>query len=167
MPDPDPPNDDAVIVKTVRLTDRDVRDAARLFGLIANHGESGLQSSKEFATLPEQGELIKRARSVFEGRQLRTSYFNRSIFGEPAWDVLLVLYVADASDARQTIGKLAERIGVPPTTVLRWIAYLEKEGLVERQSHPTDRRVVFIRLIEKGRSALENYLRAMPGEVFV
>jgi DNA-binding MarR family transcriptional regulator len=169
MPDLDPPLVDDEPGKTVRLTDQDIRDAARLFKLLAGSNRSERPTANVIA--PSEGEtmqeeLARRARSIFGGRQLRTSFFSRSIFGEPAWDVLLVLYIMDASDARQTIGKLADWIKVPPTTVLRWVGYLEKERLVERQRHPTDRRVVFIRLVEKGRLALEAYLRAMPLEAF-
>jgi DNA-binding MarR family transcriptional regulator len=169
MPDPDAPMADEEPGKIVRLTERDVRDAARLFKLLSEsemseEAPANVIAPSEAATMRE--ELVGRARSIFGGRQLRSSYFNRSIFGEPAWDVLLVLYIMDASDARQTIGKLADWISIPPTTVLRWVGYLEKERLVERVPHPTDRRVVFIRLVEKGRSALEDYLRAMPFESF-
>ena len=166
MPDPAPPNADDEFGKTVRLTDQDVRDAVRLFRLLSSSGKGEPLSSRLFPPIQGQAthdELVARARTVLGSRQLRTSYFSPSIFGEPAWDVLLVLYIAEASGARQTIGKLADRIKIPPTTVLRWVDYLEKARLVDRQPHPTDRRVAFIRLLEKGRSALEGYLQAISG----
>ena len=37
-------------------------------------------------------------------RQLRARHFNRAIFGEPAWDSLLILHISDAVEGRQTIG---------------------------------------------------------------
>lgn len=169
MPETDPTASDDDMKTTVRLTDQDVRDAARLFQLLSGaeprpRPTNGM-SSPERPT--EHEDLVKRARTIFEARQLRSRHFSPSIFGEPAWDVLLVLYIADASDARQTIGKLASWIRVPPSTVLRWVGYLEKERLVERQPHPTDRRVTFIRILDKGRSALEAYMRAMPNELTI
>ena len=167
MPDPDPPAAEDERKRTVRLTDQDVRAAARLLKLLSGSERSGQPPAN--ANMPRDGqdgreEFVRRARSIFEGRQLRSRYFSPSIFGEPAWDVLLVLYITEASSGRQTVGKLAEWINIPPTTVFRWVGWLEKERLVERQPHPTDRRVVFIRLVEKGRSALEAYLRAMPND---
>ena len=166
MPETDPSTSDDDMKKTVRLTDQDVRDAARLFKLLSDSEarpppKNGISSPDQHA---QRESLVKRARTVFEARQLRSRFFSPSIFGEPAWDVLLVLYIADASDARQTVGKLAASIRLPPSTVLRWVGYLEKERLVERQPHPTDRRVTFIRLLEKGRASLEAYMTAMPKE---
>lgn len=96
-------------------------------------------------------------------RRLRARHFSRAMFAEPAWDMLLLLYLADSAQERQTIGQLAEGIETPLTTVLRWVGYLEKEHLVERQDHPTDRRIVFIGLTNKGRTALETYLTELPG----
>ena len=84
------------------------------------------------------------------------------MFAEPAWDMLLYLYVCDFSEGRQTIGQLADLVETPLTTVLRWVAYLEKEHLVVRRHHPTDRRIVFVELADKGRIAMEAFLVDMP-----
>jgi DNA-binding MarR family transcriptional regulator len=51
----------------------------------------------------------------------------------------------------------------PPTTVQRWVDYLEKEHLIRRDPHPTDRRTAFVSLLAKGRSSLDDYL-AVVGE---
>ena len=168
MPDSEPPNVDDEFRTTIRLTEKDVRDATRLFKLLSSPSEDGPSSASAQSPIKENSahqDLIARARAILSNRQLRSRYFSPAIFGEPAWDVLLVLYIGDASEARQTIGKLASQIKIPPTTVLRWVNYLEKERLVSRQRHPTDRRVVFIRLEEKGRSSLESYLRAALNQI--
>ncbi len=158
------------VAKTVTLSERDVRDAARLFRLISN---GALRATMELFEPEEpdnpsaghvpKDQLIPRARSALPARRLRSRHFNRVMFGEPAWDILLLLYLAESSESRQTIGQLAELVETPPTTALRWVAYLEKEHLVERQSHPTDRRIVFIELTDKGRDALRAYLSETSG----
>ncbi|MES2902941.1 MAG: MarR family transcriptional regulator [Pseudomonadota bacterium] len=171
MPDPEPPTSvKAGTAKTVSLTERDVLDAARLLHLISDGltGVNFLSSDKESqrrssAEPPERDELVDRARSVVHTRRLRARHFGRAMFAEPAWDMLLRLYLADSAQERQTIGQLTEGIETALTTVLRWVGYLEKEELVERQDHPTDRRIVFIRLTNKGRTALEAYLTELPG----
>lgn len=171
MPNPEPPTFGEVDnAKTVSLTEKDVRDAARLFRLISDgtpwanllfsDTEVARRASAESIS---RDELIARARSVLQTRRLRARHFNRVMFAEPAWDMLLLLYLADSSEGRQTIGQLAELIDTPLTTVLRWVGYLEKEHLVERKDHPTDRRMVFIRLTKKGRTALEAFLAEVPG----
>ena len=79
------------------------------------------------------------------------------MFGEPAWDMLLLLYAQD-SGQRQTVNRLIELSEGSKTTALRWIDYLETQRLIERSSHPTDRRMAFVELTEKGRGAIEVYL---------
>lgn len=108
-------------------------------------------------------ELISRAWGVLYARRLRARHFNRVMFADPAWDILLLFCLADSSEGRQTIGQLAELVETPLTTALRWMAYLEKEHLAARQGHPTDRRIVFIRLTGKGRNALDAFLEEMLG----
>jgi DNA-binding MarR family transcriptional regulator len=44
------------------------------------------------------------------------------------------------------------------TTALRWIEYLVAQKLIVRESHPTDRRAVFVELSDKGRALIELYL---------
>ena len=117
------------------------------------------------AEQPDFFEFLSKAKSVLNRRRLRSRFFNRAIFGEPAWEILLVLYISDVSGGRQTIGKLADWIDTPLTTALRWIAYLEKERLVERQAHPQDKRVVFLRLLDKGRNSMEAYLSSLQSSL--
>lgn len=169
MPEPEPlASSEIDKAKTVTLTEKDLRDAARLFRLISDGTPwaSLVLSESELpyrsAEPAPRDKLIARARAVLHARRLRARHFSRVMFAEPAWDMLLLLYLADSSEGRQTIGQLAELIETPLTTVLRWMGFLEKERLVERQDHPTDRRIVFIKLTDKGRSGLDAYLAEMP-----
>jgi DNA-binding MarR family transcriptional regulator len=160
-------NDDAD--RVVHLTGRDVRDAARLFQLLsgAEAQLAGITPSGDLTPdareRPDEQDLLARAKLILGSRRLRERYFAPSIFGEPAWDILLVLFITDTCGGRQTLGRLADWINTPPTTVLRWVSYLEREKLVERQPHPTDRRTTFLRLLPRGREAMTDYLTAVPG----
>jgi len=100
---------------------------------------------------------------VLSSRLVREQYFQRDLFGEPAWEILLALYAIDDSGARFTISKLAECINAPLSTVVRWVKTLEEQSLVSRVDHPTDRRIIFVRLLDKGRKAMDDYLNAIPG----
>jgi DNA-binding MarR family transcriptional regulator len=51
-------------------------------------------------------------------------------------------------------GVLAEILEVEPITLTRLVDRLEQMGLVERQSHPTDRRIRLLRLTEAARPKL-------------
>lgn len=148
---------------TIVLSERDAREAARLLRVLTQAFDDQ-PSSFECGDDLSRDDLILRARIVLNSRRHRSHFFNPAMFGEPAWDMLLVLYVTERSEGRQSIGRLAEWIETPLTTAIRWIDYLEKERLVKREPHPNDKRVMFIRLSDKGRELLDSYLSGTPWE---
>lgn len=157
--------DDAVPFTTVTLTEKDVRDAARLFRLISEGAawatlmlDEQERPRHSSATSISREVLLERAKALRSTRRVRARHFNRAMFGEPAWDILLLLYLADALGGRQTVSQLSELVETPLTTVLRWVTYLEKEHLVARSNHPNDRRIVFVGMTNKGRTAMEEFL---------
>jgi len=101
--------------------------------------------------------LLRRAIMIIRARRKRIELFGASMFREPAWDMLLALFVA-SEGRRLTIGRLTAVVGAPMTTALRWIQYLIDQGLVIRELHPTDARAVFVELSESGKSLIELYL---------
>jgi len=77
------------------------------------------------------------------------------------WFFLRVLWEADAVSQAD----LSDRVGLTnPTTVVALNA-LEKQGLIERHSHPTDGRKFVVKLTTKGRR-LERILRPFGQEIF-
>jgi DNA-binding MarR family transcriptional regulator len=105
-------------------------------------------------------QLQARAQAIFNERNRRTQFFSKSIFGEPAWEMLLSLYVLDGR--RVTIGRLVGLIDAPQTTALRWLEYLERKPYVVRRSDPDDRRVVCIEIADEGRELLDAYFSTLP-----
>ena len=129
-------------------TDRD--DALRLLTLIAGRTDAD--------TAVRDFESVAIARALLEDRRRRTRVFNPGMFGEPAWDLLLNLYVMDRTAPRLTIGQLIQLAGTAQTTSLRWLEYLEDQKLITREQHPTDARTAFVALTDKAREALASYL---------
>jgi DNA-binding MarR family transcriptional regulator len=68
------------------------------------------------------------------------------------YDVLIELY--EAPDRRLRMSELARKVVLTKSTVSRLVDRLENEGLLERQSTPTDGRGAFAVLTEKGERAL-------------
>ena len=102
------------------------------------------------------GELLqKQALEILALRRRRHSVFGKAMFGEPAWEMLLLLY---GLGIRQTVTRLAEHACASKSTSIRWIDYLEAQRLVAREQHPTDKRVVYVDLTEKGRERIRLYL---------
>lgn len=105
----------------------------------------------------DEQNLLVVARRIVEIDKLRRRFFPSAMFGEPAWNILLTLFVA-SSRADRTVSSLAESSGVPLSTVNRWLDYLEAEGLVmlDRSSHDPQQREVH--LTDKAYRALRSFL---------
>jgi len=135
---------------SVRFSEKDREDAARLLALIA-----GEERARRIRLLQSTTEI---ARAILHDRKRRSRIFNAGMFGEPAWELLLSLYVMDQDGPRLTIGRLIESTECPPTTALRWLQYLQDQDLIVRREHPGDARTAFVSLTNKAREALDLYL---------
>lgn len=165
-------NTSKTVLKTVTLTEGEIRAAAQLLHvLVGVEGDRGKELTKlaqaNFQTTSNQDRaiLVERARQTFVNRARRYRNFNGVMFGEAAWDMLLTLYATEHSRARHTITGVVNLSGVSMTTALRWLDFLEtKEQLVTRRPSPTDRRVFLIELTDKARDALDAYFSGTAPE---
>ncbi|MFJ8828353.1 MarR family winged helix-turn-helix transcriptional regulator [Streptomyces sp. NPDC102467] len=83
--------------------------------------------------------------------------------------VTLGLTAAQATALREMTGpmtmrELAERMGCEPSNATFVIDKLEKQGLVERHAHPTDRRAKHLVLTAKGSELRERLLELLTQE---
>lgn len=101
------------------------------------------------------------ARRVLRVRQQRNVILGADSFRDPAWDMLLDLYVQDANGAGTMISALCIASGVPQTTALRYIYRLEQLGLVQTTDHPTDQRRTMVSLTDNARPRVERLLDMM------
>jgi hypothetical protein len=81
---------------------------------------------------PADTAAVSEAQRLYRLRRLRDREFGATLFGEPAWDLLLDLYVA-ASDP-QLVPVMSDSIAgcVSTQDTARWLTVLENHGLVER-----------------------------------
>ena len=86
----------------------------------------------------------KRIRSILAARRARAQKFDRDLFADPAWDMLLELYYAHLGQFDLSVSSLCSGSGVPATTALRWINTMESRGLLQRRPDPTDKRRIFV-----------------------
>lgn len=99
--------------------------------------------------------VAARAEQEYASRRRRERNLPGDLLGEPAWDMLLYLYVQKARGRPVSIHSLCIAAMVPPTTALRWIDRLLACGLVERRRCERDLRVVHIELTGRGMAAIE------------
>ena len=88
------------------------------------------------------------AQSALKLRRRRERVLGEQLFAEPAWDMLLDLYVRQSEDRRTTVSSACIGAVAPATTALRYLAALEQRGLVVRHPSSGDSRVRFVRLSE-------------------
>lgn len=104
---------------------------------------------------------LELARRAYADRRRRAKYFDISLFGEPAWDILLDLFIAAKEGRKVSVTSACIGAAVPSTTALRWIIVLENEELVSREDDPKDARRAFLYLTTKAYSQMIEYLSAM------
>lgn len=76
------------------------------------------------------------------------------LYADPAWDLLLELYIAQHQDTQTGLPELASRTDLPLSTATRWIRVLETRGWVH-MPHDLERLVI---LTAYGHEALDGYL---------
>lgn len=97
------------------------------------------------------------ARRLYRDRRRRAEVFNADLFSEPAWDMLLDLYIAGAEDRQVSTTSACIGANVPVATGLRWIQLLENEGLITRKADPRDARRTWISLTANARRSMRRY----------
>lgn len=102
------------------------------------------------------------ARKAYALRRKRGAIFgNPDLFGEPAWDILLDLFIAQGEGKSVSVSSACIGSAAPATTGLRWLGVLADEGLIKREPDPEDNRRVMVRLTHTGRAAMERYFEAV------
>lgn len=98
------------------------------------------------------------AHAIYRARRRRDRFFDRELFAEPAWDMLLDLFVNQVRGLRISVTSLTLAAGVPSSTGLRFIRILVEHDLVERMRAPDDARLVLLNLTPKGFQLMRQYL---------
>ena len=159
--------------------------AAELIGLsksIDNHGLAVPAIPfmfEEPGALAERGEdlpagereqdlaLAACAERMYQQRRRRSRHFPPHLFAEPAWDILLDLFVNGVRNRAISITSACIAGGIPATTGLRWLGLLEKEGLLVRETSGDDARVTWVRLSDQGMKAMRCYIGEAPQPVSI
>lgn len=103
--------------------------------------------SQASSSAAENVEALEKAKRHYRSRRQRDLLFeNPNLFGEPAWDMLVDLFIATEEGKKISVSSLCVAAAVPMTTALRWITILENEGLVTRTADAGDARRYFLSL---------------------
>lgn len=122
----------------------EIGDKTALGPRLLTDGEYGVTSSA--ASTQDHPIWVELARQTYDDRRRRTKIFaTEDLFGEPAWDILLDLFIAAKERRRVSVTSACIDSAVPSTTALRWITILEKNGFLAREADPGDARRVYVK----------------------
>ncbi|QIK79619.1 hypothetical protein G7077_12600 [Sphingomonas piscis] len=89
----------------------------------------------------------------------RHAAFGGGLFADPAWDLLLQIFLADLSHSELSEDRLLGSIDVPNSVAVRWLTSLSERGDVEFDrvgGQP------LVRLSKRGRNAMEQLFDQSP-----
>lgn len=92
--------------------------------------------------------------SVLNVRRARERLFGKSLFSDPAWDVILELYGAMLANRRMSASHLSLAIGTPRSVIERWLNALARSGLVTFEPGEGGASEPVVRLTAEGSSKL-------------
>lgn len=131
----------------------------------------GMQSRSVAIPIPQtptarKAAFLKIAKRTYANRRRRDGILgNPALLGEPAWDILLDLYIAQAEGHSVSVSSACIGSAAPATTGLRWLGVLQEEGLVQRVNDPEDQRRVLVLLSPEGIKCMERYYCEVEGLV--
>ena len=101
------------------------------------------------------------AKWLYWSRGLRPTTLSCNMFGEPAWDMLLDLYIGEKTGTRTSVTSACIGSRVPHTTALRHIAALSKAGWVVRIPDEGDKRRFWLALSPTALKKLDAYFDSL------
>lgn len=100
------------------------------------------------------------ARSAYDLRRRRDMLFADfpGLFGDPAWDMLLDLYIAEIDARPVTVAQACAASAVAASTALRCLMLLIEQGLIERPDPPAVA-TNLIRLTDRGQDYMDQLFK--------
>jgi len=134
--------------------DARLSEIKQLFTQLA--GEPAVNATLEDTNRPRLGR-VDLARLMLWCRELLEREVATDLFADPAFNILLTLYVSRAEGRDVSTSGACTASGVPTTTALRWINALARRGMVHKRSLPSDRRFTYLELSSETADALERF----------
>lgn len=119
----------------------------------ANH------DAREDADQAKSLALVRRAMAIVATRAKRNALFaSEDIFADPAWDILLHIYIASHGNRETSIKCASIAAKVPTSTAQRVVGRLVKLKLLKRSIDPDDTRRSFLTLELQTKARLDTVL---------
>lgn len=117
------------------------------------------QDAREDSDQAKSQALVRRAMAIVATRAKRNALFaSEDVFADPAWDILLHIYIASHGKRETSIKCASIAAKVPTSTAQRVIGRLVKLHMLKRSIDPNDTRRSFLTLEPKTKSRLDTVL---------
>ncbi|MDP3549137.1 MAG: hypothetical protein Q8R81_01930 [Novosphingobium sp.] len=113
-----------------------------------SHGAKPAATSNDLVSIADDESVLAFAKNLYAFRRRRNEFFSGLLFADPAWDILLELYIMRVANKPVRVKNACLASGVPATTALRWIGLLEEQGLLTRSADTSDQRVRWVSLTD-------------------
>lgn len=157
-------------MKNISQEDNRLRLADQLYEILSNWYGEVSKLGDDVAAFSERSEAVDFgvgaptssvkdvALSIYGSRRVRDEVFDcPELFGEPAWEMLLDLAVAEGDGNRLSVSALCIGSCSAPTTALRYIKAMEQAGIVRREEDAADARRTYVRLSAKGKKMFHKF----------
>lgn len=129
-------------------------------GTPSRNGAAHTGNTASHGTIPH-ATLVQVAKRLYELRRVRDDLLGDALFSEPAWDILLDLFVSDSEARRLSVSAVCIGARAPSATALRYLALLQEAGLVERTRDELDGRRSHVCLTPSGRRRMATLLERL------
>jgi len=163
---------------SARLTalSRELGHVAGLIRVRAPGADAGALASPEARAEPapsDEGEQPTTAtaaipdyiRGLLRDAVVRRTIGGGELFGDPAWEMLLDLLLAEFEGRKVSVTSACIASGAPMTTALRLVRRLVEQGILVRYPDESDRRREFLSLSHSVAETLSDYVRRESGMV--
>lgn len=98
-------------------------------------------------------------------RANRSAIATEPLLSDPAWDILLDLFVGHVRGQNVTVTRACIASRRPSTTSLRYIDRMSKEGLIFREKDLRDNRKVHLRITDRACQAVADWIDALREQI--
>lgn len=152
---------------------RDAASAVSTDPICHNHEEGGEIDKSPEASDAKLGRTVLRnpnhvcdqgakfIKTYLRARRDREWQFPRGLFSDPAWDILLDLYVAQCEGRLVSMWDACQAAAVAETSGMRWLRILESRRLVKRYEDMADPDRELVRLTRDAIAGMNRWLDRM------
>lgn len=131
-----------------------LQTASRSGAEIAESNCAHLLASK-MASAPE---FTSRLKQIYAAQRIRRKTFDTPLIGDPAWEILLYVFIATSESRAVTVGEACQIESASQATAQRYVNYMVDRGLLQRSPNASDKRSSILTISESGISKMISYL---------